>query len=112
MLNEAKSSEPDKYQENKESLRKRFDFVCRNYLHQYYGGRLLLHERCQQASSWDEESRRQIMSLPGVEWVDMHECQLGQDNGRGDPVKTPARWLSNSKRILKMLDVRCPGKDG
>ena len=54
-LNEAKSEDPEKYQRNKESSREHLKFVCRNYRHQYDGGRLFLHEHPQQASSWDED---------------------------------------------------------
>ena len=51
-LNEAKSTEPERYAENKESSRRHLEFVCRNFRHQYDGGRLFLHEHPQQASSW------------------------------------------------------------
>ena len=30
----------------------------------------------------------------------------------GNPVKKPTRWLSNSKRILEELNVKCQGRDG
>ena len=111
-LNEAKSNKPERYQENKASSRKHLQFVCRNYRHQYDGGLLFLHEHPQQASSWDEECIEELMSLPGVGWVDMHQCQLGQNDGEGNPVKKPTRWLSNSKHILQMLNVKCRGRGG
>ena len=99
-LNEAKSEDPERYRRNKESSREHLKFVCRNYRHQYDGGRLFLHEHPQQASSWDEECIKDLMMLPGVEYVDMHQCQLGQTDEWGNPVKKPTRWLSNSRRIF------------
>ena len=42
-LNQAKSKELEKYEENKEYSRSHLELVCRNY-NQYDGGRLLLHE--------------------------------------------------------------------
>ena len=111
-LNEAKSDHPEKYQEARESSREHLKFVCRNYQHQYDAGRLFLHEHPQQASSWNEVCMRKFMSLAGVSWVDMHQCQLGQNDGQGNPVKKPTRWLSNSKHILEKLNVKCPGRGG
>ena len=55
---------------------------------------------------------RQLMALPGVEWVDMDQCQMGQNDGCGNPVKKPTRWLSNSRHILEALKVKCKGWGG
>ena len=52
------------------------------------------------------------MNLPGVEWIDMHQCQFGQQDEHGNPVKKPTRWLSNSKHILNKLNAQCQGRGG
>ena len=107
-----KDSNPEKYEEARESSREHLKFACRNYQHQYDAGRVFLHEHPQQASSWNEGCMRKIVSLPGVSWVDMHQRQLGQTYGQGHHAKRPTRWFPNSRHILKKLHVKRQGRGG
>ena len=79
---------------------------------QYNGGRIFLHEHPMQASSWEEECIKRVLNLPGVDYVDMDQCQLGQKDDKGNPVKKPTRWMSKSKFILDALRKRCQGRFG
>ena len=79
---------------------------------QHRDGRLLLHEHSQQASSWDEECIAKMLSTEGVHDIDMDQCQLGQKDESGNPVKKPTRWISNSKCILDALAWGCGGRHG
>ena len=82
------------------------------YKNQYYAGRLLLHEHPTQACSWEEECMQEVIRLPEVDYVDMHQCQLGQQDEFGNPVKKLTRWISNSKHILAALNKQCKGSKG
>ena len=55
---------------------------------------------------------KEVMDLPGVDYIDMHQCQYGQVDGHGNPIKKPTRWMSNSKWILEALKERCKGWGG
>jgi len=37
------------------------------------------------------------------------QCQYDQESHKGDPVKKPTGWMSNSPEILKKLSKRCRG---
>ena len=49
-----------------------------------------------------------LMKISDVEYVVMDQCQFGADDGKGNPIRKPTRWLSNSKEVLRELD-RCEG---
>ena len=55
---------------------------------------------------------QELIKLPGVpvNYVDMHQCQFGQKDEFGNPIKKPTRWISNSKHILAALNKQCIGK--
>jgi len=42
----------------------------------------------------------------------MDQCQYGQVDENGNPVKKPTGWLSNSRCILEALSKRCGGRQG
>ena len=52
------------------------------------------------------------MQLEGAGSIEMHQCQFGQCDETGRPVKKPTRWMSNSTCILDHLDVKCSGTKG
>ena len=88
--------------EKEERIRKslvHMGFMALIYRRQVEANRLFLHEHPQQATSWDEGVVKEVMDLPGVDYIDMHQCQYGHTDGQGDPVKKPTRWMSNSKWI-------------
>ena len=50
--------------------------------------------------------------MHGVDRIRADQCQLGQCDEEGQPVKKPTKWLSNSREILKKLELRCQGIGG
>ena len=72
--NKAKSSDPGGYEERKKEAITHLEFSTTMHKNQHYAGRLFLHEHPTQASSWEEECMQELISLPGVSYVDMHQC--------------------------------------
>ena len=87
-------------------------FVAELYRDQVEAGRYFLHEHPSTASSWSLPCIREVLDLPGVEKVDGDQCQLGQEDVHGDPLKKPTGWMSNSEEILYALSKRCQGRRG
>ena len=114
-INRAKSAHPEKFDAEKESGRKHLEFVRRLYEIQDQAGRLFLHEHPLEASSWDEECIQKIMALPGIEYVDMDQCQYGlltpsdADRSKLVPALKPTKWLTNSQVMSEQLSKRCDG---
>jgi len=96
-INRAKSSCPEKYDTAKDSSRRHLEFICRVYEVQDRSGHLFLHGHPLEASSWDEECIGRVANRPGVDYVDMDQCQYGQLDHDGNPVKKPIRWLPNRR---------------
>jgi hypothetical protein len=40
------------------------------------------------------------------------QCQYGQSDAQGKPIKKPTKWLSNSACVRSKLTKRCAGKMG
>ena len=83
-------------------------FCCQLYRDQLDGGRYFIHEHPRGASSWGEECIQKILRENGVDTAEPHLCQYGLTY-RGDPVKKPARFMSNSPQVLRRLQRRCTG---
>ena len=79
---------------------------------QVAGGRYFLHEHPMNATSWKDSCIRDIIDMRGVERIVNDQCQLGQEDGKGRPVKKPTGWMSNPNHILRSLDARCKGREG
>ena len=79
-LNVAKSSNPEWYAEERRKAVRHLEFVSKLYKIQWDAGRLFLHEHPQQADSWEEPCMRRLLSLLGVDKVEMDQCQLGQQD--------------------------------
>ena len=88
------------------------EFVAELYREKVLAGRYFLHEHPLCATSLQLECIKEVMAMPGVgsEWGD--QCQYGQEESTGQPVKKPTRWMSNSPEILSKLRRRCQGKVG
>ena len=71
------------------------EFVCHLYKFQLEAGRFFLHEHPHQADSWDELCVRKLLSSFGVEKIEMDQCQMGQKDKEGNPIRKPTRWMSN-----------------
>ena len=102
----------DRHKTEFKKARRHMPFVCELYQMQFENGRLLLHEHPAQADSWSEPCVEKLLRRAKVAIVEMDQCQLGQSNPHGGPVKKPTRWMSNCEEILEELDQRCTGRGG
>ena len=87
-------------------------FCCQLYEDQINGGRYFLHEHPAWATSWKEQCVRRLWKFTGVDRVVCDQCQLGADDGKGNPLMKPTGFLSNSPELLKELDRRCGSAHG
>ena len=99
----------ERYKQQLRQARVHLNFCCKLYLEQI---RLLLREHPQGASSWSEPEVLKLQAKSEVTTIVTDQCQLGQRDKNGGPIKKPTRWMSNSAHILGALDVRCSGKGG
>ena len=52
------------------------------------------------------------MAQDGVDVSIIDPCQYGQATVDGQPIQKATKWMSNSPRILQMLQKRCSGRGG
>ena len=104
---------------SKEEIQRREDaanvhlmFVYKLYKLQLDQGRYFLHEHPEGAGSWKNPYILDLWNHESVDRVTGDQCQYGQHDGHGNPVKKPTGWLSNSKHVLRALEHRCSGKGG
>ena len=110
------ASDPDLRARRLAAARVHLAFVCELYTMQPEEGRYVIHEHPASASSWPERSVQDVMRSPAVSCVVGHQCQYGQrcpKAGRDEgPVKQPARWMTNSPRLVEELGRVCSGRRG
>ena len=87
-------------------------FVCHLYRKQAEAGRWFLHEHPAQADSWGEQCVQDVLKIKDADIVVSDQCQYGQCDTQGRPIKKPTKWLSNSGCIRSKLEKRCAGKMG
>ena len=87
-------------------------FVCELYREQVAGGRYFLHEHPETATSWSEECVLAVGRLPNVEFAVGDQCQYGQGDKGGNPLRKRTGWLSNSEEVLNVLGRQCSGRSG
>ena len=113
-LNYAKSSDPTEMHRAFTRACLHIEFVAELYREQVRGCRYFLHEHPRFASSWELECMKQLESLPQVGIVRADQCQYGAEAQRGpqkgQPVKKPTGFMSNSCELLKALSRRCAGQ--
>ena len=97
-----------RYKRELHKARRHLEFVYELYRMQLESGRLFLHEHPEHASSWTELCIQRMLKCDGVQSIGMDQCQVGQVDGHGNPVKKPTRWMSNSPAILNELDKNVP----
>ena len=113
-LNDARY-EKDPAEVERERLRAvvHLEFVCELYREQMAAGRYFLHELPTSASSWDEACIRQIVDMPGVDFVTADQCQLGAEvtygHLKGEPFKKAKGFMSNAPELLERLRKPCVG---
>jgi len=92
------------------------DFVASLYEEQLAGGRYFLHEHPKYATSWDVDSMVRLAAMPGVLLAHGDQCQYGAEikdgPDRGQPIKKPSGFLTNSKHVFDALGRRCVGEHG
>ena len=86
--------------------------MCKLCKLQKDAGRLFLQKHPSQADSWEERCVTQLLSSDGVGKVEMDQCQLGQSDSAGSPIRKPTQWMSNGQHVVKALHKRCPGRGG
>ena len=87
-------------------------FACEIYQMQIDAGRYFLHEHPAYATSWHQECVKTILAQSGVDTVINDQCQFGQRDAQGNPIRKPTRWMSNADAVLKSLGRRCTGRRG
>ena len=112
-LNYAKSQDQEKMRRVHLQACVHLEFVAELYRDQLADGRYFLHEHPRSASSWDLDCMQRLQSTAGVDTVCGDQCQYGAEapHGprKGDPVKKPTGFMSNSPEILRALSRRCSG---
>jgi hypothetical protein len=68
-------------------------FVCELYDMQMQEGRYFLHEHPHAATSWQEPCVQSILANDGVETVVMEQCQYGQEDEHGAPIRKSTKWM-------------------
>ena len=87
-------------------------FVCELYTEQVQAGRYFLHEHPANATSWQEECMQKVLELEKVAVTVGDQCQYGQQDVDGTPIKKPTKWMSNSEHLHYALGKRCTGHGG
>ena len=111
-MNRITTRDPEALRKRREDAVKHMEFVCKLYKRQMDRRRLFLQEHPAQADSWSEECVRRVADSENVDTVVVDQCQYGQCDGDGNPIKKPTRWMSNSPHILRSLSARCTGRGG
>ena len=91
-------------------------FVAELYAKQIQGGCYFLHEHPDGASSWELPCITELFKMPNVQRVVGDQCMFGAQiqsgADRGEPIKKPTGFLTNSDAIARTLSVRCTGTGG
>ena len=91
-------------------------FVAEMYHEQLEGNRYFLHEHPRYATSWELDCMVTLQKCYGVDTVRGDQCQYGAvaSSGpeKGQPVKKPTGFMSNSVEILHALSRICSGRNG
>ncbi len=115
-LNAAKSKDPQAIARAKTAAGVHMSFVISLYHEQLEGGRYFLHEHPLYASSWALPAMEELSDVPGVRRVHGDQCQFGAEAARGrtrgQPIKKPSGFLTNSQRVADSLERRCRGVGG
>ena len=75
-------------------------FVAELYQIQLDSGRYFLHEHPAGATSWQLNCVQALLSKANVERVNGDQCQYGQKDSTGAPIRKATGWMSNSSEIL------------
>merc|ERR1739836_329887 len=105
--------DPDTVAERKRVAKVHLDFCAKLYRIQHEAGRYFLHEHPNSATSWHEDTIKQLCRLEGVLTVTADQCRYGLVStgpmGTG-PAQKPTRFMTNSPCIAQKLKLRCPNR--
>ena len=115
-LNALKTKDPEKMRRAVARATKHIDFVVSVYREQLENGRYFFHEHPACATSWRLRSIEDLMQASEVGRVVGDQCQYGSQvlrgSARGQPVRKPIGFMSNSPEVLRALSKKCSGRDG
>ena len=104
--------DPEAVAERKRVARAHLEFCAKLHKIQHNAGRYFLHEHPNSATSWHEESIKELCGLEGVLTVVADQCEYGLTavgpNARG-PAQKPTRFMTNAPEIVRILYKRCKG---
>ena len=108
--------DPDQVRREKARAVMHINFVSELIEMQIAGDRFFFYEQPAWATSWMCESVQRLMAYPEVNRVLADQCQHGlavqRGERKGDPVRKPTGFMSNSRALLNKLDKRCGGRNG
>jgi len=115
-LNAAKAQDVTAMRRARAAAIVHMNFVAELYQEQMQGDRYFLHEHPMWATSWELPNIEQILTRPDVTRVHGDQCQFGAEiqsgEHRGQPIKKPTGFMTNSPAIARALGVRCSGVKG
>ena len=95
---------------------KHVEFVVSVYREQLENGRYFLHEHPACATSWQLKSVESLMQASEVGRVVGDQCQYGSQvlrgPAKGQPVRKPTGFMSNSPEVLRALSKKGSGRGG
>ena len=95
---------------------KHIDFVVSVYREQLENGRYFVHEHPANATSWQLKSIEDLMQASEVGRVVGDQCQYGaqvhRGPAKGQPIRKPTGFMSNSSEVLRALSRKCSGRGG
>ena len=104
-----------KVQKELEEAKEHIRFSIKLYRMQLEGNRFFVHEHPVAATSWQMKEIIELMMEDGVGVTTFDMCQFGMvatKDGKEGPVQKTTRIMSNSREVLKRINVRCPNKGG
>ena len=115
-LNALKTKDPEKMRRAMARAVKHIDFVVSVYREQLENNRYFVHEHPATATSWQLRSIEELMQASEVGRVVGDQCQYGAEVQRGpakgQPVRKPTGFMSNSPEVLRVLSRKCSGRGG
>ena len=109
-LNALRTRDPEKMRRAMARAIKHMDFVVSVYREQLENGRYFVHEHPANATSWQLKSVENLMQASEVGRVVGDQCQYGSQvlrgSARGQPVRKPIGFMSNSPEVLRALSKK------
>ena len=111
-----RTKDPEKMRRAMARAVKHIEFVVSVYREQFENGRYFLHEHPACATSWQLKGVEDLMQAAEVGRVVGDQCQYGSQvmSGptKGQPVRKPTVFMSNSPEVLRALSRSARGAVG